>query len=369
MNHIAAQKIFSLKPDADTALKRLEAFWAGESLGRPAVGITVPAADAQTDPFPPSCEGQGPKELDFNPDWHVWFGKFLNRKNVFLGEAMPVQHLGIGAYLALPCVLVGGDYESEKGHGAWIREMKDVYERPLPVFDPEHPVVKILDEAWDRGTPNMDGVGCLSQPFVLEGSTLLSLFRGMDTFLLDLGDQPETVLKWCDALREVNLGFMRHWHDRVAASGRPQINRVFWGPTAQGKADFVQCDLGVMISPGDFAKFVMPYLEKTTEYLDYSLYHLDGMAQMRHLDLLSGLPKLNGIQVNPEPGRESPLEWLPEIRDMRRRGWCVYVICQSADEAVSVTRELGPDGLFIRIDGVRTAEEGERTIARIRAVC
>jgi hypothetical protein len=122
-----------------------------------------------------------------------------------------------------------------------------------------------------------------------------------------------------------------------------------------------------MISAADFDRFVMPYLEKATAWLDCSLYHLDGMDQLRHLDSLASLPGLNGIQVNPEPGRESPLEWLPELRDMRKRGLSVYTICKSGDEAVALTRELGPDGLFIRIDGVQDEAEAESIVEKVSA--
>lgn len=356
----------SAKPDAAQAIERLEAFWGGGSIGgRPAVGIKVLKKDYRADPFPPDCEGKGMKELDRMPEWHEWHTKFSVCRHLHLGEAMPGEYLGYGGQLALSCLLCGGDYTHEKGQPAWIREMPDVYSRPLPAFDPDHPAVRNLDISFDRAAENLRGIGFVCQPYVLEGLTLLSLFRGMDTLGLDMVDEPEAVRRYLDAVTEVNLGMLKHWYHHTADRGFGRRNICFWGPATPGACDFIQCDFAVMISPKDFNAFVMPSLERISGWLDYSLYHLDGMAQLRHLDSLASLPNLNGIQVNPEPGKESPLEWLAELREIRRRGLAIYVVCKSGDEAVLLARELGPDGLYIRVDGVVSEAEGLEIINRL----
>jgi hypothetical protein len=53
---------------------------------------------------------------------------------------------------------------------------------------------------------------------------------------------------------------------------------------------------------------------------------------------------------------------------MRTRDLSVYVICCSADEAVKVAKELGPDGLYIRIDGISDEAEAEAIIQRMSAL-
>ena len=45
-------------------------------------------------------------------------------------------------------------------------------------------------------------------------------------------------------------------------------------------------DFGIMLSPRMFEQFALPDLYRVTEYMAYSLYHLDGTPQMRFLDLL-----------------------------------------------------------------------------------
>jgi hypothetical protein len=282
---------------------------------------------------------------------------------------MPGEYIGFGGFLALSCLLCGGEYEHERGHSAWIRKLDDVYERPLPSFDAASDIVRHMDACYDSASRHAAGVGFVGQPYLLEGMTLLSLFRGMDRLCLDMCDRPETVLRRANAIAEVNLAFQAHWYRRIEEAGHTPINTCFWGPTALGRCDFVQCDFAVMISPADFNRYVMPYLERATQWLDYSLYHLDGMAQLRHLDSLASLPGLNGIQVNPEPGRESPLHWLDELRGIRKRGLSVYAVCTSAEEAVALAGELGPDGLYIRVEGIENEDQAQRLIETVGRTC
>lgn len=54
----------------------------------------------------------------------------------------------------------------------------------------------------------------------------------------------------------------------------------------------IRCDLSAMISPAMYEEFIMEELKKTTDWLDYSIYHMDGIEQVRFLDMLLSLPKL-----------------------------------------------------------------------------
>ena len=132
----------------------------------------------------------------------------------------------------------------------------------------------------------------------------------------------------------------------------------------------VQCDFAVMLSPTMFDQFVMPDLWRATEYFDFSMYHLDGTGQMRFLDLLRTLPKLNGIQWNPEPPAGSPALWVEAFREIRQRGFCLHIHCPSVDEAVQITKALGPDGLLLVLQQrFKTEAEAEAAIRRIERSC
>jgi hypothetical protein len=69
-----------------------------------------------------------------------------------------------------------------------------------------------------------------------------------------------------------------------------------------------------MISTDMFAEFVIPHLQDQCRRCDYSVYHLDGPAAMKHLDLLVQVPELNAIQwtagASMPPGAD-PRWWEP----------------------------------------------------------
>jgi len=127
----------------------------------------------------------------------------------------------------------------------------------------------------------------------------------------------------------------------------------------------VQCDFATMISPAMFERFVVPDLRVMTERLDFSLYHLDGTCQLRFLDLLGTLPRLNGIQWNPEPPAGSPVGWIDALRDIRRRGFSLLVWVAGVEEAVALARALGPDGLCLVLPRFKIAEEARAAIRTI----
>jgi hypothetical protein len=125
-----------------------------------------------------------------------------------------------------------------------------------------------------------------------------------------------------------------------------------------------------MISPDMFDEFVMPVLREWTEYFDYTLYHLDGVGQMRFLDELASLENLNGIQWNPEPDHfSSPMADMSHFRAIRDKDlslfipdWCI----PDVDAAAALVRELGPDGLFIGLPEFEVEQNADHAVSMIQ---
>ena len=90
---------------------------------------------------------------------------------------------------------------------------------------------------------------------------------------------------------------------------------------------------------------------------------------MRFLDLLRTLPQLNGIQWNPEPPAGSPARWVEAFREIRKRGFCLHVHCWNVDEAVAITKALGPDGLLLALPRFKTVTEAEAVIRAVARAC
>jgi hypothetical protein len=71
---------YLLKQNEEAARQRLHAFWAGSSLGRPALIVRAKNPDFVDKPWEHGSIDR--KERDFLPEWHMW--NTLNRLDRFI---------------------------------------------------------------------------------------------------------------------------------------------------------------------------------------------------------------------------------------------------------------------------------------------
>ena len=353
---------YSLKPDEKDAVERLRAFWAGSSLGRPALHVLVRRPGVASGPPWPEAEADRMRE-DLSPAWHAQAHGPEFEPFDYLAEAMPGHHVMWGACLTTLPALAGGDY-GYTSQSAWIKPIPNVYERPVPRFDPSDPVCRRLEACYEAVKQAVGNRGFVTPPLMLDGLTTLSEFRTQAQLCFDLLERPDDVKAWASALNTMYIEIYEHFYTRYS----PGRSLCFFGPMAEGRSEGVQCDFAVMLSPEMFTEFVLPDLRRVTDYLDFSLYHLDGVAQMRFLDQLQQCPKLNGIQWNPERDFGKPSRFYNELREIRRRNLCLYVACADVSEAVALTREIGPDGLFLSLPAFDSVAEAEAAIKALSDV-
>ena len=199
---------------------------------------------------------------------------------------------------------------------------------------------------------------------MLDALTTMSRFRGTEQLCMDLVDRPADVVRWSRGLTELYNAVYGHFHRLLTAWGFGDTS-TWLNVMAEGRFEAVQCDFAVTLSPAMFADFVLPDLRAMVGHLDYALYHLDGVEQMRFLDLLRQCEGLHGIQWNPQTKAGSPGRRLDDLRRVRRQGFCLYAGCDSVDEAAAVTRALGPDGLFLVLPPFDSRREAERAVLRL----
>lgn len=352
---------YNRKENEDLARERLRAFWHGESIDRPCLHITV--VDPSHEPTPWDGAPGMCKENDWSPEWFAWRAANLLRSTTFLAEAMPAFVLDWGNLLTTVGVLAGADYEYQ-GDSAWFVELPDLWDRDLPAFSRTDPVVLAWERIYRKVADTMGTDGFPVPPIMLDGMTNLSMFRTPRQLCIDLLDSPEYVRAWSDALTTIYIACYEHFYQLLSDWGYGE-GQSWLGAMAEGRVEAVQCDFAVMLSPAMFEQFVMPDLVRVTEHMDYSLYHLDGTVQMRFLDQLATLPKLNGIQWNPEPPANPPTRWLEAFHEIRKRDLILHINCATVDEAVIITREIGPDGLLFKLPPFATRLEAENAIASI----
>ena len=188
-------------------------------------------------------------------------------------------------------------------------------------------------------------VGC---PDLIENLDTLASLRGTQDVLVDMIERPEWVLAKID---EINAAWFEAY-DRVYQIIRlPDGGSVFgafrlWGP---GKTAKVQCDAAAMISPAMFERFVVPALAAQCEWLDFSMFHLDGAHCLCHLDALLAIEALDAIEWTPNPKVPSGGDpaWYDLYRRILAAGKSVQAVGVRPEEVLPLLDAVGGHGMYI----------------------
>jgi hypothetical protein len=332
------------KPDWDQAKEHYLAWWAGEALERCALAVTAPRTDvpAMAPPQPPSDPIQRWTDLDFITA--------LNERQAattfYGGEAFPIWSGGHPGHTSIPAFL-GCSTTLDMETGWWGAILTgDDWDATSLHIDPENAwwqftlkqLRRALDECAGKSIPDIGGAlgGC--------GDTLAAL-RGTDRLLYDVALVPECVL-------QAELYLMEMWIEvyetlysiaQEAADGGSTCWLKLWSP---GRYYAVENDFSYMISGQMFCDLFLPAIERQTRYLDYAIYHVDGVGAFRHVPALLELPRLQAFQILPGAGKPGPLHYLDTLHVVQAAGKNLYITLppQEVETALGL---LSARGLFI----------------------
>ncbi|MFH1905347.1 MAG: hypothetical protein ABIK53_07505 [bacterium] len=191
--------------------------------------------------------------------------------------------------------------------------------------------------------PNMDALA------VLRG--------GPETLCIDMIDNP-------DGVKEAMKLLWRAWHkiyEETYQIVKKQEGTCGWiNLWSPGKTYPVQNDFTCLISTKMYEEFFLQEILNEINYLDHSIYHLDGPDALKHLDMLLEIPRLNAIQWVCGAGlrKEGIAKWIPIYKKIQAKKKAIIVYCES-DEINFVLNNLSPRGLLIctRCSSQQEAEE------------
>lgn len=132
---------------------------------------------------------------------------------------------------------------------------------------------------------------------------------------------------------------------------------------APGKLTHMQCDMSVMISADMYEKYVLDELNQQMHWLEYPVYHFDGIEQKIHLEHLLKLKKLKAIQWTHVAGQPSASHYLPILKNIQAAGKGLIIMAPAKDVPI-LLQELSAKGLYIHTE----AEDKEQAKEIIRYV-
>lgn len=127
---------------------------------------------------------------------------------------------------------------------------------------------------------------------------------------------------------------------------------------APGRLTHMQCDMSVMISTEMYEEFVVEELVQQMQWLEYPVYHFDGIEQEKHLKYILALDKLKAIQWTHVAGQPSASHYLPVLKRIQEAGKGLIIMAPPSDVPLLLDG-LSAKGLYIHTEAEDAAQADE----------
>lgn len=348
------------KEDWSKAKERLTALWENEIIDRCCISVPVPrnkTGYTAIDQSPPS----GYEDLVrfyTDPEWILKRSVSKFQNTYYGGEALPsiFPNFGTGGHAAyFDCKY---EFASDT---IWFFPVINDWQRDKLKFNPGNELLVTEKSVLSFLAEEGRGKFFVAMPDNCGSFDALAHLRGGDRLLLDMLEEPDIVKGAVKTLVSALIStgnelfeIIRENNDNGSCHGWMQT----WSP---GRHMQLQCDLSVMISPQMYEEFVLPELEETAGWLDNAIYHLDGREQLRHLDMILSVNKINMIQWTPVAGQPPTSDYIPILKRIQKAGKGL-VLLPEVWEVEKLLSELSPRGLHLVVYGAKSETEAKDLI-------
>jgi hypothetical protein len=339
------------KSDWDTVRARHIAWWEHQGF---VVSTQAPAktphATIPKPPYPETLE-----QAWIVPEYRARKAEYDLSRTYFGGESFPYfdSHIGPGSL-----ALMLGSHPIYTEDSVWYEPfIEDLENAPSLRFDPDDLWFRRQRALLEYGMAISEGRFLVGMPDLIENMDTVASLRGAETLMFDLIEQPDVVKRLISEINQVYFDVFSALHQVIRDEWGGNAFSAFriWGP---GKTAKVQCDASAMFSPKMFAEFVVPALAEQCEWLDYSMYHLDGTQAVVHLEQLLAIENLDAIEWTPQAGIETGgnPRWYPLYRRILEAGKSVQAVGVLPEEVLPLLDATGATGMFIIADAQTESE-------------
>jgi len=281
----------------------------------------------------------------FDPKWRADYLDWYVAHSSLMADMLPVANtqLGPGSLAAI----LGGVFEGGEDT-IWIHPNPNFTDDIT--FDPTHPNYLLHKNLLKACKTKAQGHYYVGMPDLMEGLDVLAAIKGTDKVLLDTVMQPEVLERQMQQINDIYFRVFDELYDIIREGD--EMAFCYFSSWAPGKMSKLQSDISTMISVDDYRRFVQPFIREQCQKIDYTLYHLDGVGAMRHLDALLEIEELNAIQWTPgvgEPQGGSP-KWYDLYNKILAAGKSIMACWVTLDELKPLLDHIGGEGVHIEMD-------------------
>jgi hypothetical protein len=275
-------------------------------------------------------------------------------ENTYFGkDSVPVCNPNLGPDIIGAIAGCGLEY----GHGtSWaVHNVTDWSAHPKIEFDENNRWWRKIAEITKAVAEDANGDYLVGITDLHPGSDGLVSLRSPENLCFDLIECPDEVLKRDLELFELYKEVYNRLDAIISPYQEGTINWMsIWHPHKRWYV--TGSDFCCMIGKDDFEKFIIPSLMNELDFLEASIFHLDGPGALHHTDRLLEIPNLNGIQWVFGAGQPSGSHWLDLLKKIQGKGKLIQVAC-NPDEVKVICENLRPEGVQLHINGLKTKDE------------
>ena len=281
----------------------------------------------------------------FDPEWRAEYLDWYVAHSSLMADMLPVANtqLGPGSLAAI----LGGVFEGGEDT-IWIHPDPN-YTDDIK-FDRNHPNWLLHKNLLKACKQKAQGHYYVGMPDLMEGLDVLAAIKGTDKVLLDTMMQPEVLEHQMQQINDIYFQVFDELYDIIREGD--EMAFCYFSSWAPGKMSKLQCDISTMISVDDYRRFVQPFIREQCQKLDYTLYHLDGVGAMHHLDALLEIKELNAIQWTPGVGEPQGgnAKWYDLYKRILAGGKSILASWVTLDELRPLLDNIGGDGVHLEMD-------------------
>ena len=354
-----ARRNMLYKQDFEQSKNRMLAFWEKEIIDRCCAAVVAPKDGYQPPPIPK--DAQGLEDHYTNPETVCKRACYTFENSFYGGHALPVimpflGTAGHAAYFDIPYQFADDTI--------WFFPIIDDYTKNPLHFNSENPLFLKQQHLVLELTKLADGKFFVSVPDNCGSIDALCQLRDSEKLLMDLYENQEHVTESLQKILAALFQTNEIFFDLVQENNSDGTMHQWMHTYHPGRHMQLQADFSCMISPDMYEKFVLPELLASTEQLDASIYHLDGMEQVRHLDHILSVPKLSAIQWTAVAGQPPTSAFIDVFKKIQGAGKNL-ILFPHYNEVEFLMQQLSHKGLHLCVQGAPTQEIAEQILQNI----
>jgi len=325
------------KPDFEEALDRMEQWWLCQNHDRPLLTVSVERPPSKLRKTY-SCERD--RWLDF--DYRVDQAIEATETGVYLAETFPFFEPNLGPDILSTVFGLDLEFAEDTSWGKPIVSTIDEILAIEPSFDA--PLWKEVERFTHMGIDAGEGRWLTLVTDLHGNADIPAALMGQEALCVAMVEDLAAVKQAIEQVTKATIQAYRRLVKPLEDAGLPIGS---WLKAFSRKRSYIpQADFTGLVSTSMFEHAVLPSVIQEIKEAERSIYHLDGEAALRHLDVLLDVDEIDAIQWVYGDGHDPARRWLDVYKKILSEGKGIRVEAESADDILELHQELGNEGVW-----------------------